>query len=103
MAVVEVVPKDQRTGVVTKISKKGFVCKTYEGQLNLGSIAGSSDDFSGVSATRSWEFTVYDESLVPKIEAAADSRKPVTLEYKQYISTSYCSSDTGYLVTGIKQ
>ena len=44
-----------RTGVVIKLSQKGVLFKTYEGELNLGGI---SEGDGTIMPTRLWNFSV---------------------------------------------
>ena len=44
-----------RTGIVIKLSQKGYVFKTYEGELNLGGI---SEGDGTIMPTRIWKFSV---------------------------------------------
>lgn len=70
----------ERTGIVYKISKKGMIFKSFEGEMNLGGMA----DASGIAVPNKFEFSVYDESVVKKLELASQSGKRVTVRYSQY-------------------
>lgn len=85
-----------RAGVVSKLSNKGLVYKSWEGQLNLGGTTNSTD---GIVAS-TWEFTVVDPTLVPKIQEAMNSGKRVNLHYSQWLASG-CTMDTQYEVTGV--
>lgn len=85
-----------RAGVVSKLSNKGLIYKSWEGQLNLGGTTNTTD---GIVAS-TWEFTVVDPTLVPKIQEAMSSGKRVNLHYVQWIQQG-CSMDTDYEVTGV--
>ena len=83
----------ERTGYVQKISKKGWLCKTWEGELALTTVPGT--------APQIFQFTVRDDATAHQIEQAAGSR--VVLRYQQHkgIPTS-CFGETEYFVTGIR-
>lgn len=83
----------ERTGYVQKLSKKGWVCKTWEGEIVLITMPGAIPE--------KFEFTVRDESVVDKINAEAGKR--VVLHYQQhkFIPTS-CFGDTEYFVDSIR-
>jgi hypothetical protein len=49
----------ERAGIVQKFSRKGWVFKTWEGELAMTTVPGV--------APRIWEFTVRDEDVVEKI------------------------------------
>ncbi|MBT7609625.1 MAG: hypothetical protein HN576_07705 [Bacteriovoracaceae bacterium] len=77
----------QRSGKLVKLSKKGFLPKTYEGTLDLG---------SGDSLT--WQFSVHDEKLGEKLTNL--SGQNVTLEYRELLWKIFY--DTKYDITGYK-
>ena len=78
----------QRTGKLVKLSKKGFLPKTYEGTLDLG---------SGDALT--WDFSVHDEKLGEQILEL--SGKTLTLEYRELLWKIFY--DTKYDIIGFKQ
>lgn len=83
----------ERAGYVQKFSNKGWVCKTWEGELAMVSMPGTMSE--------KFLFTVRDESLAGKINQSLG--KKVTLTYEQHrgIPTS-CFGETEYFVTGIR-
>src|SRR5438094_2515714 len=83
----------ERAGYVQKFSKKGWVCKTWEGELALVSIPGTMSE--------KFYFTVRDDSVAARINQAMGKR--VTLTYQQHmgIPTS-CFGETQYFVAGVK-
>ena len=84
----------ERAGFLQKVSKKGWICKTWEGELSLVAMPGA--------APEKFLFTVRDEGVAQKISAAAGKR--VTLNYEQHkgLPTS-CFGDTDYFVTGVTE
>lgn len=83
----------QRAGYVQKISRKGYVCKTWEGTLYTDIARGFRSD--------SFSFTVRDDSLARVIEGLGGKR--VAVEYEQHIGLpSSCFGDTEYFVTGVR-
>lgn len=91
-----------RAGTVMKLSKKGFVFKTLEGQLNMGGAAGSegSDIASSV-----WSFSVDrgDVQVVQAIEEAVDSGSRVKLHYKEKFYQFSWRGDTKYFVYKVEK
>ncbi len=82
-----------RTGFVQKISKKGWVCKTWEGEMAMTAQPGV--------APVLFLFTVRSDSVAAAITAA--SGKQVTLTYEEHQGVpSSCFGDTGYFVTGVQ-
>ncbi len=84
-----------RTGRIMKISKKGVMFKTYEGQLNVGGLDSGGDD--GV-ATTVWEFSVTDEGVLKDIEEAVDNGRDVKLYYNEKFYQFDFRGDTKYFV-----
>ena len=54
----------ERAGWVQKFSHKGWVCKTWEGELALVSLPGTT--------VEKFHFTVHDDSVAEKVSAAGD-------------------------------
>lgn len=87
-----------RTGYLTKMSKKGMVLKTFEGQLNLGGIQNNEDaNIIG----NIWNFSVLDDRLYYKLEEFEG--KKVTLRYKQHIKALPWQGETNYFVYEVEE
>ncbi len=82
-----------RAGVVQKLSKKGFLCPTYEGELLVGTGA--------TALPEKFLFSVNDEVSLKKVEWALRSGKPVQLTYRQVVFQPPCSPDTQYMITDV--
>jgi len=84
----------ERAGFLQKISKKGWICKTWEGELSLVAMPGA--------APEKFLFTVRDEAIAAQLNAAAGKR--VALRYEQHkgLPTS-CMGDTDYFVVGLRE
>ena len=83
----------ERAGFLQKVSHKGWICKTWEGELSLVAMPGS--------APEKFLFTVRDEVVAQKVSAAAGKR--VTLNYEQHKGLpSSCFGDTEYFVIDVK-
>ena len=82
----------ERAGYVQKLSKKGWICKTWEGEIALVSMPGT--------VAEKFEFTVRDDAVAAQINASLGSR--VTLLYQQHIGLpTSCWGDTQYFVTRV--
>ncbi|HEX2583558.1 MAG TPA: hypothetical protein VHL14_00380 [Steroidobacteraceae bacterium] len=81
-----------RVGILQKVSKKGWICKTDEGELALYVVGGV--------APQIWEFTVRDDEVMKQLEAHLGER--VRLHYSEHrgIPTS-CFGDTTYFVDAV--
>ena len=79
----------ERAGWVQKFSHKGWICKTWEGELALVSLPGST--------VEKFLFTVHDEPTAKAIEAAMGKR--VTLHYEEKVGLpTSCFGDTRHFV-----
>lgn len=89
-----------RAGVVLRISKKGMIFKTYEGQLNLetfGALKGASP------IMEAFDFSVEDTEIVRELEGVALSGERVNLHYiKRYVAFPW-RGDTKYFVTRVER
>jgi hypothetical protein len=85
-----------RAGTIVKISKKGYVFKTYEGELNLGNYYTE----KGNPSTSVWAFSVDtdQDSIIKRIEDAALSGRRVKLHYKEMYTQFSWRGDTKYFV-----
>ena len=82
----------ERAGWVQKLSNKGWLCKTWEGEMAMVSLPGSTPD--------KFYFTVRDGKMVEQIQKAMGKRVAMQYEQKVGIPTS-CFGDTRYYVTGV--
>jgi hypothetical protein len=83
----------ERTGYVQKLSKKGWLCKTWEGEIVLVTMPGAIPE--------KFEFTVRDEGVVNQINADAGMRVVLHYEQHKFIPTS-CFGDTEYFVDNVR-
>ena len=82
----------ERAGWVQKFSHKGWVCKTWEGELALVSLPGSS--------VEKFYFTVHNDAVAKEVAAATGKR--VTLHYEEKVGLpTSCFGETRYFVTGV--
>jgi hypothetical protein len=79
----------ERAGFVQKFSKKGWVCKTWEGELLLATVPGAIPE--------KFEFTVRDEAVASQL--LANMGKRMVLTYSQHRGVpSPCFGETEYFV-----
>jgi len=85
--------KGERSGFVQKFSKKGWVCKTWEGELSMVQLAGAIPE--------KFLFTVRDEEVAQKVNKSMGKR--VNLLYEQHIGIpTTCIGETEYFVIDVK-
>jgi hypothetical protein len=82
-----------RSGILTKVSEKGFVFKTYEGELIVGGL--SQGDGTVLPATV-FKFSVRDKDVYDKLEA--DQGRKIILHYKQVIKNFFWQGESDYFV-----
>jgi hypothetical protein len=83
----------ERAGYVQKLSQKGFVCKTYEGELVLVSMPGTQAE--------KFFFTVKDAVVAKRINETVGKR--VRLIYEEHIGIpSSCFGESGYFVQDVQ-
>lgn len=83
----------ERAGYVQKFSKKGWLCKTWEGELAIINIPGT--------LTEKFYFTVHDDAVAKKINDTLGKR--VSLLYEEHMGIpSSCFGDTGYFVSNVR-
>jgi hypothetical protein len=84
----------ERVGFVQKLSKKGWICKTNEGELAQVNMAGQPATI--------FTFTVPDDKLSAEIDSYAGHR--VELHYEEHRGVpSSCFGETQYFVTTVKK
>jgi len=82
----------ERAGYVQKFSQKGWLCKTWEGELAIVAIPGSLPEI--------FRFTVRDDKVAAAINAQMGKR--VSIAYEQHVGIpSTCCGETGYYVSKI--
>jgi hypothetical protein len=86
--------KGERAGYVQKLSEKGWVCKTWEGEIAMVTMPGAIPE--------KFEFTVRGDDVAQKINTLAGKR--VVLHYRQYkYIPSSCFGDTEYFVDDVRE
>lgn len=83
-----------RDGTLIKFSRKGYVFKTYEGELNQGGIANPAPGTA--LANQIWRFSVKEAAVAEKLNLLGG--KVVRLHYKQYNKVLPWDGETNYIV-----
>ncbi|MGH8252016.1 MAG: hypothetical protein ACREVI_15215 [Steroidobacteraceae bacterium] len=83
----------ERAGYVQKLSRKGWICKTWEGEMAMVTMPGT--------VAEKFYFTVPDDAVARKINTSVGRR--VALHYEQHMWIPFsCFGDTGYFVTDVR-
>ena len=86
-----------RAGDLIKISKKGYLFKTHEGQLKLGGIDLENTE-EGLSDT--WSFSVKDHAIVQQLEKMQGQK--VVMRYKEINYSMPWQGDTNYYIVSVE-
>jgi len=83
----------ERAGYVQKLSQKGWICKTYEGELILVSMPGTQAE--------KFFFTVRDENVAKKLNATVGDRVRLIYEEHKGVPTT-CFGETSFYIKDVK-
>lgn len=83
----------ERAGYVQKFSRKGWLCKTWEGEIAMVTMPGAIPD--------KFEFSVRDEAVAAQINALAGRRVVLSYAQHKFVPTS-CFAETEYYVNGAR-
>ena len=83
----------ERAGFLQKVSKKGWLCKTWEGEIQLSAMPGATPEI--------FSFSTRSDSIAAVLNRLNGQR--VVLDYKQHkgVPTS-CFGDTEYFIVGVR-
>src|SRR5215472_15359331 len=84
----------ERAGLLQKFSRRGWICKTYEGEMVLATVA-------TVNAEK-FLFTVRDADIAKQLTNYIGDHITVHYEQRKWIPTS-CFGDTEYFVTSVQR
>jgi hypothetical protein len=82
----------ERAGYVQKFSHRGWLCKTWEGEMAMVTMPGT--------LAEKFAFTVRDEGVAQKVNADIGKRLALHYEQHKWIPNS-CFGDTEYFVTSV--
>ena len=85
--------RGERAGYVQKISQKGWVCKTWEGELAMSTFPGT--------APQLFTFSVRDDAVARKIQDAAGQRVALSYEQHKGVPTA-CFGETEYYIVAVR-
>ena len=85
-----------RAGALLKFSRKGWLCKTWEGELQMNNTTNAMPTMPEV-----FRFTVRDDSVASEVNKALGQR--VVLDYKEHRGVpGSCFGETQYYVTHVR-
>src|SRR5205814_1526280 len=83
----------ERAGYVQKLSRKGWLCKTWEGEMAMVTMPGT--------VAEKFAFTVREPAVAAKLNANVGKRMALHYEQHKWIPTS-CFGDSEYFVTDVR-
>jgi hypothetical protein len=85
--------KGERAGYVQKISRKGYVCPTWEGELAMANLPGTLPQI--------FNFSVRNDSIAGVLKSTIGQRVSISYEEHRGVPTS-CFAETPYYVVGVQ-
>jgi len=85
--------RGERVGFAQKLSEKGWLCRTWEGELAMATVPGVAPEV--------FRYSVRDDSVARAIQALDGRRVALTYEQHRGVPTS-CFGETEYFVTGVR-
>jgi hypothetical protein len=82
-----------RVGYVQKFSHKGWICRTWEGELAMTPVPGATPQM--------FDFTVRDEAVVKKLKEAEGKRVALHYKEKRGVPTT-CFGETSYFISDVR-
>jgi hypothetical protein len=83
----------ERAGYVQKLSSRGWLCKTWEGEMAMVTMPGT--------VSEKFYFTVPDDAIAAKINASLGKRVTTHFEQHKWLPSS-CFGDTEYFVDTVQ-
>ncbi|ACM21884.1 hypothetical protein Geob_3543 [Geotalea daltonii FRC-32] len=83
----------ERAGYIQKFSRKGWLCKTWEGELSMVPVPGA--------VPEKFLFSVREEAVAQKITSSMGKRVSLVYEQHKGVPTS-CFGESEYYVTAVK-
>jgi hypothetical protein len=84
----------ERAGYVQKLSRKGWLCKTWEGEIAMVTMPGAIPE--------KFIFTVREDAVADKINALFGKRVVMFYQQHKFIPSS-CFGETEYFVTSVRE
>ena len=83
----------ERAGYVQKLSHKGWLCKTWEGEMAMVTMPGT--------VAEKFYFSVPSAAVAAQINASVGKRMALHYEQHKWIPSS-CFGETEYFITGVR-
>jgi len=87
-----------RAGRLIKFSKKGFIFKTYEGELNLGGVSNATN--GNIMMNYMWDFSVVNNKVADSLSRLEG--KDIRVHYKEKLTKLPWRGDTKFVVDNVE-
>ncbi len=88
-----------RAGRLIKFSSKGYVFKTYEGEINLGGVTNATN--GNMMMNYMWDFSVDDKSVADSLSKFEG--RDIRVHYKEKLAKLPWRGDTKYIVDKVEE
>jgi hypothetical protein len=88
-----------RSGRLIKLSRKGFIFKTWEGQLDVGGLQSGA---AGEGLTSLWDFSVDSGQVMVLSELEKSSGRNVKLHYEERYYRFFWKGDTRHFIVRVE-
>jgi hypothetical protein len=85
--------RGDRTGYVQKLSRKGWVCPTWEGEMAMSNVPGQMPE--------KFYFSIRDDAVAEQVQRVEGQRVALTYEQHRGVPSS-CFGETEYFVTRVR-
>lgn len=92
-----------RAGMVIKLSKRGVVFKTWEGQLNLQTFGAVTPNGNALNEVFNFSVETNEDSLYRVLEEASLSGERVSLHYVERYARLPWRGETTYFITAVER
>ena len=86
--------KGERAGYLQKFSQKGWICKTWEGEIAMANLPGTMPQI--------FQFSVRNDSIAGLLNGMSGQRVNISYEQHKGVPTT-CFGETEYFAVGAKQ
>lgn len=92
-----------RSGVIIKVSEKGYIAKTYEGQLNIETFGAIKNNPNQI--TNTWEFSIPKDrpDIYEKLQKVSLTGERVNVKYEEKYATLWWRGETNYFVVDVER
>ncbi|MCS6988027.1 MAG: hypothetical protein NZM06_00730 [Chloroherpetonaceae bacterium] len=92
-----------RAGVVIKLSERGYLFKTYEGQLNIGTFGAFKNEDNQLTTVFEFSVPRDREDVIKALQEVSLTGERVSLHYEEKYFKFFWLGDTKYLITKVER